>query len=300
MDDKSLVYFEEFSRELKTKREYFSVLDEFYDYCKVDLLSVEPSHVQGFIDKLDNNKNTKRRKYHQLLSFYNFLFDRMAIRSNPVKNVPVPKAPKKINSERTISYDNVKTLLEHLKANYSKRDYVITLLIATTGMKLSEVRTLRWNDFFVDSSDKIGILVGGPDHGRYVRVFDFVWDEIDSFRRELGVTKDFLKSGGYLFFADNQRGNYLYNPSSVKPISPGWIKKVHTKACGELFIPLVTSKDLRHFYVMLCIRLGSPSESIKDQLGWSSSQFMFRYDGVVEMLDSPLNKAVENFFEKNK
>jgi hypothetical protein len=49
---------------------------------------------------------------------------------------------------------------------------------------------------------------------------------------------------------------------------------------------------------MLCIKLGSPAESIKDQLGWSSTQFMYQYNGVVEMLESPINKAVGEFFKE--
>ena len=60
---------------------------------------------------------------------------------------------------------------------------------------------------------------------------------------------------------------------------------------------LVTSKDIRHSYTMLCIKLGSPGEEIKDQLGWSSTQFLFRYNGVVEMLDSPINNMVEEYFK---
>jgi integrase len=298
LDKESLRLFDEFSAGMKSKKEYFRVVEDFYGYCGCPLVDVGSSQVEGFLESLDNNKNTKRRKYHQLLSFYNYLFEKMHIEMNPVRKVPVPKASKQINSDRVIDTSDVLRLLEHLKLNYSRRDYLITLLIATTGMKLSEVRRLKWNDLFVDLNKNIGIMVGGPDNGRYVRVFDFVFDEIESFRKELGLSSDFLKSDAYMFFSENKLSDYLYNPSSVKPISSGWIKKVHTKACDELSLPLVTSKDLRHYYVMLCIKLGSPAESIKDQLGWSSTQFMYQYNGVVEMLESPINKAVGEFFKE--
>jgi integrase len=298
LDKESLRLFDEFSVGMKSKKEYFRVLEDLYEYCLCPLVDVSSQQIEGFIGSLDNNKNTKRRKYHQLLSFYNFLFENMFVEMNPVRRVPVPKASKQINSDRVIDTSDVLRLLEHLKLNYSRRDYLITLLIATTGMKLSEVRRLKWNDLFMDLNKNIGIMVGGPDDGRYVRVFDFVYDEIDSFRKELGLSSDFLKSDAYMFFSENKLSDYLYNPSSVKPISSGWIKKVHTKACDELSLPLVTSKDLRHYYVMLCIKLGSPAESIKDQLGWSSTQFMYQYNGVVEMLESPINKAVGEFFKE--
>lgn len=299
MDKESLVIFNQFSQDLKSKKEYYRVLEDLHNFCEgVSLLEVTPALVRGFIKSLDNNNNTKRRKYHQLLSFYNFLFDRMVIEKNPVREVPVPKAGKQINPDRTISTENVLKLLEHLKNNYARRDYVITLIIATTGMKLSEVRNLRWSDFFVDSNENIGVMLSGVENGRYIRIFDFVWDEVNLLREELGLDQSYIKSNTLVFFSSNNKINYLYNPSEVKPISTGWIKKVHTKACEELNIPLVTSKDLRHYYTMLCIKFGSPSESIKEQLGWSSSQFMYRYNGVVEMLESPINKMFGEFFKE--
>lgn len=297
MNNNITEYFNEFSKGIKSKRTYSKVLDELGAFCECDLLEVTPSMIEGYLDSLDNNNNTKKRKYHQLLSFYNYLFDRMLIEKNPVRSVPVPKASKQIKIDRTISFDNVFRLLELLKSSYAFRDYLITLIIATTGMKLSEVTSLSWDDFFVDSSENIGVMVGSDENNRYVRIFDFVWDEINDYRESLGVTEDFMKSGHYLFFAENQKANYLSNPALVKPISTGWIKKVHTKACEELNIPLVTSKDIRHSYTMLCIKLGSPGEEIKDQLGWSSTQFLFRYNGVIEMLDSPINNMVEEYFK---
>lgn len=300
LDNESLEIFNQFSKNLKSKKEYYRVVKDLYDYSNnISLLEITPKLVDGFIKELNNNNNTKRRKYHQLLSFYNYLFDRMLIEKNPVREVPVPKASKQINIDRTISTENVLKLLEHLRDNYSRRDYVITLLIATTGMKLSEVRTLRWGDFFVDSNENIGIEIKDNTSNRYIRIFDFVWKEIDLLRQDLGLDQSYLKSNSLMFFASSKNKNYLYNPSEVRPISIGWIKKVHTKACDELEIPLVTSKDLRHYYTMLCIKLGFPSNSIKKQLGWSSSQFMYRYNGVIEVLASPLNNMVNEFFKEN-
>ena len=139
MDKESLKLFDEFSAGMKSKKEYFRVVEDLYEYCLCPLVDVKTEQIEGFIDSLDNNKNTKRRKYHQLLSFYNFLFENMYVEMNPVRRVPVPKASKQINSDRVIDTSDVLRLLEHLKLNYSRRDYLITLLIATTGMKLSEV-----------------------------------------------------------------------------------------------------------------------------------------------------------------
>lgn len=296
MNNDELALFNKFSNGLRSKKEYLFLLNEFKTYIEVDLVDATSELIKGFLSQLDNNNNTKRRKYHQLLSFYNFLLDEMIIDRNPVREVKPPKASKQIKLDRTLEFKNIPLLISHLKESYPFRDYLITLIIATTGLKVTEARTLKWSDFFIDNNNLIGAAVGNKDNKRYVRIFDFVWEEINKHRDQLGVDESYMKDDYFLFFSENQSQLYRTYPKMVKPLSSDWLKKTYTKACADLNIPLVTSKDIRHSYTMLCIKLGSPVEDIKEQLGWSSSQFIFRYNGVVELLDSPINNIVEDYY----
>ena len=47
---------------------------------------------------------------------------------------------------------------------------------------------------------------------------------------------------------------------------------------------------------MLCMKLGAPVEDIKDNLGWSTTDFINRYHGIVEILDNPINNKVEEYY----
>jgi len=60
---------------------------------------------------------------------------------------------------------------------------------------------------------------------------------------------------------------------------------------------LVTAKDIRHTYTMLTMKMGFSGETIRDQVGLSSTQFLNRYHGIVEQLDLPINKHVEEYFK---
>lgn len=290
-------YFEWFSRNLQNKRSYVTLLKDFKSYMEKDLKKATSEDISSYLSSLKNNNNTKRRKYHQLLSFYNFLFDEMIIDSNPVRKVTAPKASKQVKIERTLKFENLKKLLEVLKEHFHYRDYLITLIIATTGMKLGEARNLKWSDFFIDNNGLIGARVGNKKNQRYVRIFNFVWEALIEYKvKYLEVGDNYLKEDFIIFFSDYQLTLYKTSPKIVKPISTDWLKKTYTKACEMLEIPLVTAKDIRHNYAMLSMKLGSESEEIKDQLGWSSTQFIYRYNGVVEQLNSPVNKKVEEYY----
>ncbi|MCK9470673.1 MAG: site-specific integrase [Bacilli bacterium] len=297
MDKNELVLFNKFSTELKTKKEYLFVLNELKEYVGKSILEIEPEDIKSFLKNLGNTSNTKKKKYHQLLSFYNFIESELTI-PNPVKLIPVPKASKQIKRERTLEFKEMKLLLDTLYSKFSFRDYLITLIIVTTGLKISEVLNIKFSDFFIDDNEHIGVKVGGANNERYVRIFDFVWKEIDKYRKELDIPNFYLKEKYFVFFSERKIKEYLEYPSIVKPLSSDWMKKVYTKACEAAGLPLITSKDIRHNYTMLCMKLGYPSEDIKDHLGWSNKEVIYRYHGVVELLDSPINKRVEGYYKE--
>lgn len=296
MNENEMNLFLKFASGLKTKKEYLFVLNELKDIIGKDLLDMQPTDLTFYFNELDNSINTKRKKYHQLFSFYNFLSDELIINRNPLRGLPRPKGNKQIRMERTLEFEEVKILLETLYEHFSFRDYVITLIIATTGIKTSEALNIKLSDFIKDDNDNIGLSVGNKNNKRYVKIFDFVWEKINELRVSLGIPDYHLKENYHLFFSENQLKLYKQYPAMVKPLSADWLKKVFTLACELAGLPLITAKDLRHNYTMLCMRLGSPVEDIKDNLGWSSTEFINRYHGVVELLNSPINKKVEQYY----
>lgn len=296
MNEKEMSLFLRFSSGLKTKKEYLYVLNELMETVNKDLLEINSNDLTLYFEKLDNSINTKRKKYHQLFSFYNFLSNELVINKNPLRNIPQPKGNKQIQMERTLEFDDVRILLDIIREHFSFRDYVITLIIATTGIKTSEVLNIKLSDFIIDDNENIGLLIGNNNNKRYVKIFNFVWEKINEFRISLDIPDHHLKETYPLFFSQNQLKLYREYPAMVKPLSADWLKKIYTKACDMANLPLITAKDLRHNYTMLCMRLGSPIEDIKDNLGWSSTEFINRYHGVVELLNSPINEKVEEYY----
>lgn len=306
MNNSEIKQFIVFSKSMKakTKDSYMYVLSELKDFTNKDLIDINSEDIKKYIEYLNNEKQAKttiRRKYHQLFSYYNFLEDEFVIKYNPLKAVPTPKASKQIKMERTLTFENLEVLLNTLKEHFPYRDYVFTLLLATTGLKLSEALNIKWTDFFIDNNNYIGIRIGNKNNPRYVRIFDFVWEEINQYREDyLKVDESYLNEDYYVFIGEKQLNNYRAYPGNVKPITGDWIRKTYVNACETAQIPLVTAKDIRHTYTMLTMKLGAREGEIQEQLGWSSTQFIERYHGVVEQLNSPINKHVEDYFKKIK
>jgi len=295
MNEEELIYFNKFSLKLKTKKEYLFVLNELVVYVNKDLSDMLPEDIDDYLNNLNNSPSTKRKKYNQLFSFYNFLEDEIDI-PNPLKKVEKPKASKQINKDRTIEFKDMKIFLDTIYNNFSFRDYVITLIIATTGIKISEVLNIKFSDFIIDNNGHIGLRVGRNNYERYVRIFDFVWEQIDRYRLSLGIPDFYVKEDYVVFFSERKLKEYLLNPSAIKPLTSDWLKKVYTKTCNISNLPLITSKDIRHNYTMLSMMLGVPAQDIKDHLGWSTENIIFRYNGVVELLNSPLNEKIEEYY----
>lgn len=287
-----------FSSRIKTKKSYAYTLQELKETIKKDLLNITSEDINLYIENLRKNRQAKttiRRKYYQLFSFYNFLEDEMIIDSNPLKKIPVPKASQQLKMERTLTFENLEILLEVLEDYFPYRDYVFTLLLATTGMRLGEALNLKWSDFFLDDNGLIGVKIRDK---RYLRIFDFVWSGLDTYRKEfLQVDESYLREDYHIFIAEKQLSSYRTYPGLVKPITSDWIRKTYVKACEMADIPLVTAKDIRHTYTMLTMKMGFSGETIRDQVGWSSTQFLNRYHGIVEQLDLPINKHVEEYFK---
>lgn len=301
LNSNELVLFNNFSKNLKSKRGYIYTLSELKDVADKDLIDIESNDIKDYLNYLRNKNQantTIQRKYHQLFSFYNYLYDELIIEENPLRKVPTPKASYQLKIERTLTFDDLELLLDTLKEYFPLREYVLTLLIATTGIRLGEALNLKWSDIFIDDSGLIGAVVGNKGNERYVRIFDFIWDEIDKYRTEyLKVGENYLNEDYHIFISESNLKKYKEYPSLVKPITGDWIRKTYVKACEIAGIPLVTAKDIRHTYTMLTMKMGIKGEEIKEQVGWSSLRFLNRYHGIVEQLNTPINKYVKEYYK---
>lgn len=305
--DNERTVFAIFSHEFKGRTVYdykreILAFKEFLNSKKIDTLFKAHFNVAiEYMDKLNKDgsksSSTRQRIYYQLLGFYNFLLDKEFIEINPFWKVKKPPASKQIKKERTPNFKELEQLFNTLVSDFSLRDLALVSVIATTGLRISEVLSIKWSDFVIDDEGNVGFKIQNDGEGRYVRVLSTVWNLLNRYREEfLEVDDSYLKKDYYVFISSINR--YREYPHGVGPLTQSTARNILVKACTKAKIRTFTPKDLRHAHAIFALKLGASLEEVKEQLGWNNKNLIYRYHGVMEQIQRPANIYTERFFER--
>ena len=159
-------------RSLNTLKNYKTDLDCFNNYLndeKVasrfhDFSIPEVIEYGKFLEEKYNSDNSRRRRVQALRLFFDYLVEEGHFNHNPVRKVPT--SPKFLDVPRPAPFSHLKTLwfflLDAEKESKTKlerliikRNQMIFLLIYTGGLKVSELSTLKKNDFSFGASPRV-------------------------------------------------------------------------------------------------------------------------------------------------
>jgi len=294
----------DFTEHLKNraKSDYEREILKFGKYIKKDLDKADKEDAEKYIKHIRRKMaaTTSVRIYRQLLSFYNHLYDNDMIAYNPFHKVKKPRASEQIKEERIPSMEEMKKLLHVIKKEYNHRDYVFTLLISTTGLRLKEAIQVKWSDFLMDRTGTIGLTVRkGTDHERMVKILPLIWEEFTRYREEfLRVSTEYESEDYYVFISTREIQTYKKYPASVNHMAETRIRHIYVDACKKAKIPLYTAKDLRHAHAVYALYMGADKKQIQDQLGWYSTKNIRKYDGVLTKIQISANDYTEKYFKE--
>lgn len=300
----------------KTFQAYTRSIFSFRDFIKKSLFNADHEDAREFIDTLkaqkkykDDDGNTKityvdatdgskRTTYHQLLSFYNHLVDKAFVNENPFEKVKVPH-PARVISDRIPTLEEIEKFLDVIQTEFTLRDYSILLLIASTGLKITDCLKIKWSDFQIDDSAKVALMVNSYGDTRYILILDSVWAVFNRYREEfLNVDESVLTKDAYVFIRTFDVDTYKYNPQSIrKPITIDLVRKLMADGCKLANIDYFSAKDLRHAHVVYASKFGASVDAIKEQLGWRDKSFINRYKGVFASHTASANSYLEEYFQ---
>ena len=162
---------------LKSFIAYLSVEKNFSNYTvsayKSDLVSffiwtnnISPEKVTynqireylHFIQKFNYKKTTVARKIASLRTFFKYLYKSQFIEINPAENISAPKKPKSL--PKFLTDDEMNKILDNIKIDTPAglRNKAILELLSATGMRVSELSNLNFEDL---NLDEIEITVFG-------------------------------------------------------------------------------------------------------------------------------------------
>jgi len=186
---------------------------------------------------------------------------------NPTTSVRLPKT--EITSRnRYLTKKELAQLLAELHRQ-GTRNYLLGLMLALTGLRVSEVTGIKWEDFYEDINGEgvwLQIRNGKGGKERSVKIPETLWQTVKSYRSELGEAEA----------APDVR---------VFPISSRQVARIVEAArcrCG--FGKAVTAHWLRHTSATLALLGGATLQQVQETLGHTRITTTQRYLHTVDQM----------------
>jgi site-specific recombinase XerD len=146
-----------------TRRTYGSAIRAFFAFSGLDIREVTQLHALSYDAYLKSQYGpaTVQRHISTLTRFFGFAEKLGVIDRNPFGIVKQRKVPNRV-AEKFLTKKELDRLLDALAEKGSKR-YILGLLLAATGARISEIQQLSWCDFLLlpDNSISINLLRKG-------------------------------------------------------------------------------------------------------------------------------------------
>jgi integrase/recombinase XerC len=262
-----------------TVRSYISDIDQFIEFIKrvfpqgVEIKTIDVTALRGFLGFLHSkglNKRSVMRKLASLKSFFRFLVREGFLLQNPAKILHSPRLSKTI--PRVMSETEAGALVESpgtVERKVTKnsplamaRDLALLEMLYATGLRASEVVSLKFENLFFD--DHIIRILGKGNKERIV-----------PFGESAAKTLSFYLSRrpGTKFGAD-----FIFLNLRGGPLTSRSLQRIVEKYSGELLMEKHTSPHtFRHSFATHLLSRGADLRTIQELLGHQSLSTTQKY-----------------------
>ncbi|MBQ3585024.1 MAG: tyrosine-type recombinase/integrase [Lachnospiraceae bacterium] len=270
MIDNYLLFCESQKRlDAKTQKAYRIDLEQFSDFIKADSLSlITPAILEDYITTLHKSYKPKtvKRKIASVKAFFHFLEYKDLLLINPFNKVQVkfrepvllPKTIPLHIIENLLStmYSHQKTAKNPYQQKCILRDISVVELLLATGMRISELCSLKPED--VNLYERVILIYGKGAKERKIQIGN---DDVASLL--LNYQKTFfpeIKESGY-FFVNRQK----------KRLSEQSVRDMIKKYCHLASIDMhITPHMFRHSFATCLLEADVDIRYIQEMLGHSS------------------------------
>ncbi|WP_445634529.1 Integrase [Nostoc sp. DSM 114161] len=253
--DQKLIEMWLHGRPISTQKEYRRDVQIFFGFVGKNLSDCNLEDLQSYSNHLDEKgikSSTKRRKLNAVKSLYSFATKLNYVRFNVAAALKIPKASNSL-AGRILKKKEVLKLISK-RQDESLRDYCFLRLLYATGMRISEICSLKWSDFEErDTGETQVTILGKGDKMRTVLVPAAVWVELEELRGNVAEDNPVFVS---------VRGKRLERTAGHR------IVKAAVAAAGVK--PEVSAHWLRHAHAQHAYAGGARIDLLRDSLGHSN------------------------------
>ncbi len=239
---------------------YLSDIREFFDFLATTNTSApeaSSAQIEEYFRSLtprDLTTTSRARKISSIRSYYNYLIIRDRIEHSPVQNIESPKIQRKIPD--TLSHSEIKRLYEAASQSSKKsqlRDFAIIDMLYSTGIRVSELVSITYNDIF--AQDGYIRVRGKGNKERLVPIGEQTLYSIEQYRQSLS----------------NEASSTLFLNNRNRPLSREMIFMIIKRLALEAGITKnISPHTLRHTYATELVTAGIDIRLVQDILGHDS------------------------------
>lgn len=257
--DKQLISLWLHNRSIHTQKAYFKDIMMMFEFVNKGIRDIKLQDLQDFSDFL-KQKNYEPSSQHRMLaavkSLFSFAHKIGYIIFNTTMPLIIPKFKDRL-AERILSEEQVKNIIE--KENHP-RNKLILRVFYTTGLRVSELCSLKW-EFFSDKGND-GLLTIFTKGGKTNTI----------------VIPQSLWMNLKLFKNNAEEQSYVFKGRKSKSLNPSQLWRIVRKAAQKAGIDKnVSCHWLRHCHSSHALDNGCPIHLIQRQLNHSSIATTGRY-----------------------
>jgi integrase/recombinase XerC len=276
-----------------TLRNYLSDLNQFQqflrdrEFCleetgKIDPRKIDIHVARAYLASLNRNrkKTSIARKVAALKGFFKFLLTSGELAKNPLLLIQTPKQERPLPS--FLSVDDVFQLLGNkIKGSFRQRDQAMLEVFYSTGIRVSELVGLDWDD--VDFQLGIIRVIGKGSKERIVPIGAVAMQALQDYSLEHRNKWNLSGKGENAVFL-NRHGKRMTTRSVARSVEK------HLKACG--IAVHISPHGLRHTFATHLLNSGADLRVIQEMLGHASLSTTQRYTHLnLDQLTAVYDKA---------
>ena len=209
------------------------------------------------------------------------------IDKSPMIGVRKPKVDNE--RRRFLSDDEIQRVLTEAKGSENRFLYTVVLLALSTGMRLTEIMSLRWRNVLVEDGADMGLLVMEKTKNGDARTSPLAEDAF----KAVMVLRDKAKKDN----ADRVPANQLLFPSDTVENKPVEIRKAWETCRKRAELDDFRFHDLRHTAGSLLAMSGASTREIAEVLGHKTMAMAKRYSHLTQ---KHLGSVVANMNQRLK
>ncbi|SIS93200.1 tyrosine-type recombinase/integrase [Belliella pelovolcani] len=246
---------------------YQKDLEQFQEFCNIsfekeDITQADHAEIKAWIIDLVEqglSPNSVNRKIATLRSFYKFLMRSGEISKDPTYKIKALKTPKRL--PEFVQEESIEKILEsdvYAPDFEGQRDRMVMEFLYLTGVRLSELLSLRWKDINL-LEDSVRVL-GKRKKQRIIPLTNTLKKNIISYKKVFEETFSFVDQSDYFIVRKDK--------------SPAYPMKIYRIVRHYLDLFAQTSKRsphlLRHTFATHLLNKGADLNAVKDLLGHAS------------------------------